>query len=103
MVDVSAHLVDEVLPRVQHRPDQLRGPREAADADPERRTRFHLPGRDLAEALFDLPGTPAADKERLVFPGGHSAPRSEMIRESLQWLDRCLGPVNPNPGSGPGH
>lgn len=45
--------------------------------------------------MFELPGTPAADKRRLVYPGGHSVPRTEMIKESLQWLDRYLGPVGP--------
>jgi len=44
-------------------------------------------------AMFELLGTPAADKKRLVFPGGHSVPRTEMIRESLAFLDRYLGPV----------
>lgn len=32
-------------------------------------------------------------KKRLVFQGGHSVPRTEMIRGSLQWLDTYLGPV----------
>ena len=43
--------------------------------------------------MFELLGTPAGDKKRLVFPGGHSVPRTEMIKESLEWLDRYLGPV----------
>ena len=43
--------------------------------------------------MFQLLGTPAADKKRLVFPGGHSGPRTEMIRESLLWLDHYLGEV----------
>ncbi len=50
------------------------------------------PLRFLALELIRGPA-PAADKKRLVFPGGHSVPRTEMIRESLQWLDRYLGPV----------
>ena len=45
--------------------------------------------------MFDelKPQTTAEDKKRMVFPGGHSVPRTEMMRESLQWLDRYLGPV----------
>jgi dienelactone hydrolase len=54
---------------------------------------FFFPSETSQKPLFDLLGTPAADKKRLVFPGGHSVPRTEMIRESLQWLDRYLGPV----------
>ena len=44
--------------------------------------------------MFDLLGTPLVDKQRLVYPGGHSVPRVEMIKESLHWLDRYLGSVN---------
>ena len=43
--------------------------------------------------MFELLGTPAEHKKRLIFPGGHSVPRTEMIKESLAWLDRYLGPV----------
>jgi hypothetical protein len=28
-----------------------------------------------------------------VFAGGHSVPRADMVKESLAWLDRYLGPV----------
>lgn len=56
---------------------------------------FFFPAETSQKPLFDLLGTPAADKKRLVFPGGHSVPRTEMIRESLQWLDRYLGPAAP--------
>ena len=49
--------------------------------------------------MFELLGTPPADKKRLVFPGGHSVPRTEMIKESLDWLDRYLGPVGQAPGA----
>ena len=45
-------------------------------------------------SMFDLLGTPPVDKQRLVYPGGHSVPRVEMIKESLHWLDRYLGSVN---------
>ncbi|MGE0641780.1 MAG: formylglycine-generating enzyme family protein [Thermoanaerobaculia bacterium] len=45
--------------------------------------------------MFELLGTLAEDKKRLVFPGGHSVPRTEMMRESLAWLDRYRGPVEP--------
>jgi len=55
---------------------------------------FFFPAETSQRPMFELLGTPAADKKRLVFPGGHSVPRTEMIKESLAWLDRYLGPVN---------
>ena len=60
---------------------------------------FFFPAETSQRPLFDLLGTPAADKKRLVFPGGHSVPRTEQIKESLQWLDRYLGPVKRGAGS----
>lgn len=43
--------------------------------------------------FFELIGTPAAEKKRLVVEGGHFLPRPEMVSETLAWLDRYLGPV----------
>ena len=54
---------------------------------------FFFPAETSQRPMFELLGTPPADKKRLVFPGGHSVPRTEMIKESLEWLDRYLGPV----------
>jgi pimeloyl-ACP methyl ester carboxylesterase len=54
---------------------------------------FFFPEETSQKPMFELLGTPAEHKKRLVFPGGHSVPRTEMIRESLTWLDRYLGPV----------
>jgi dienelactone hydrolase len=44
--------------------------------------------------LFELLGTPPADKRHVVFDAGHDPlPRSQTIREILAWLDKYLGPV----------
>ncbi len=56
---------------------------------------FFFPPETSQRPLYELLGTPPEHKKRLVFPGGHSVPRTEMIKESLQWLDRYLGPVGP--------
>jgi dienelactone hydrolase len=56
---------------------------------------FFFPAESSQRPMFELLGTPAAEKKRLVFAGGHSVPRTEMIKESLDWLDRYLGPVGP--------
>ena len=47
--------------------------------------------------LFHLLGTPAKDKKHLLYDAGHgSLPPREEIRESLDWLDKYLGPVRRN-------
>ena len=44
--------------------------------------------------FMDLLGTPDKDKRHVVFEAGHlPLPRSEVIRETLEWLDRYQGPV----------
>jgi len=45
--------------------------------------------------LFRLLGTPASHKRHVVLETSHGVyiARTEMIRESLDWLDRYLGPV----------
>jgi len=54
---------------------------------------FFFPAETSQKPMFDLLGTPPEHKRRLTFPGGHSVPRVEMIKETLAWLDRYLGPV----------
>ena len=50
---------------------------------------------DVAQQpLFDLLGTPVADKRHVTLESGHgSLPRSQVVREVLDWLDKYLGPV----------
>ncbi len=44
--------------------------------------------------LMDLLGTPEKDKRHVIFEAGHlPLPRAEVIRETLEWLDRYQGPV----------
>jgi eukaryotic-like serine/threonine-protein kinase len=48
--------------------------------------------------LLKLLGTPAGDKRLVFVDSGHSARRShQIVRETLDWLDRHLGPVAPIP------
>ena len=51
------------------------------------------------EPLFRLLGTPDRDKKHVVYDSGHAPPRKDFIRESLDWLDRYLGPVKSRPVS----
>ncbi len=43
--------------------------------------------------FFKLLGTPATDKKRVVYEGGHFLPRPDVVSESLKWLDHYLGTV----------
>jgi hypothetical protein len=43
--------------------------------------------------MFDLLGTPAEHKRLMVYETDHYTPRTELIKESLAWLDNYLGPV----------
>ena len=52
---------------------------------------FTFPIDSSQEPLFRAIGTPAADKERKLYDGGHVFPFSRMIKDSLDWLDRHLG------------
>jgi formylglycine-generating enzyme required for sulfatase activity/dienelactone hydrolase len=54
---------------------------------------FFYPLETTQKPLFRLFGTPAPDKRHVVFDAGHVLPRNEVIRETLDWLDRYLGPV----------
>jgi formylglycine-generating enzyme required for sulfatase activity/tRNA A-37 threonylcarbamoyl transferase component Bud32/dienelactone hydrolase len=43
--------------------------------------------------MFELLGTPAADKRLIFYDTDHIPPRAEYIKETLAWLDKYLGPV----------
>ena len=42
---------------------------------------------------LNLLGTREPDKVWKLYEGGHDVPRTELIKESLAWLDKYLGPV----------
>ncbi len=43
--------------------------------------------------MFDLLGTPADRKRLILYETDHIPPMNEVIKESLAWLDKYLGPV----------
>jgi len=57
------------------------------------RSDFMFPVETTQEPLYRLLGTPEKDKRRALFDSGHVPPRNEVIKETLGWLDRYLGPV----------
>jgi dienelactone hydrolase len=43
--------------------------------------------------LYEMLGTDPEDKQLIIYPTDHFIPQNEVIRESLAWLDKYLGPV----------
>ncbi len=55
---------------------------------------FFYPWETSQVPMFELLGTPPADKRHRVFESGHTlTERQEVMKEALDWLDRYLGPV----------
>jgi dienelactone hydrolase len=54
---------------------------------------FFFPVETSQKAMFELLGTPPEHKKRLTYPRGHTVPRRELVKETLAWLDRYLGPT----------
>ena len=53
----------------------------------------HFPPETSVRPAFELLGTPEEDKRLVVYETDHFIPKQEVIKESLAWLDRYLGPV----------
>jgi eukaryotic-like serine/threonine-protein kinase len=57
---------------------------------------FTFPVQTSQVPMFQALGTPVSEKQHLIFDGGHdvsSRYRVQVVRESLNWWDRYLGPV----------
>ena len=52
---------------------------------------YFFPVETSQRPMYELFGTPEKDKRWRVFPGTHSAPRNDLIFESLTFLDTYLG------------
>ncbi len=60
---------------------------------------FIYPLEESQAPLFHLLGVPEDDKRHYLFDGGHVPPHwQEVARETLDWLDRRMGPVLPDAG-----
>jgi hypothetical protein len=51
------------------------------------------PYETSTKPMFDLLGTPKEDKSQKVYETDHFIPLNELIKETLAWLDKYLGPV----------
>ena len=54
---------------------------------------FIFPEQRSQLPFFAMLGTPADLKRRMAYDSGHNVPQAAMIKETLDWLDRHLGPV----------
>jgi serine/threonine protein kinase/dienelactone hydrolase len=54
---------------------------------------FFFPIETAQKPFFKLLGSPADQKRYVVYEGGHDVPRTQLISETLAWLDKYLGPV----------
>jgi len=52
-----------------------------------------FPLETAAKPMFDRLGTPPEQKRNVIAGGVHYVPRTTLIRETLAWLDRYLGPT----------
>jgi len=54
---------------------------------------YFFPLQSSQNVMFRSLGTPEKDKRHAVFDAGHVPPYNELIKETLDWLDRYQGPV----------
>ena len=55
---------------------------------------YIFPLESSQEPMYRLLGTPKEQKRHVLYDTGHDIPRAGIIKETLDWLDRYLGPVN---------
>jgi dienelactone hydrolase len=53
-----------------------------------------FPVETSQKPMFRFLGTDPAHKKILIYDAGHLVPRQELIKETLSWFDRYLGPTN---------
>ena len=53
----------------------------------------YFPVESAQLPFFRLLGTPPQRKRQVISEGGHFVPRTQLISEVLDWLDRYLEPV----------
>jgi predicted Ser/Thr protein kinase/dienelactone hydrolase len=54
---------------------------------------FFFPYETSQKPFFELLGTRNDDKKIIAYEGGHSVPRTQLVKEALSWLDQYLGTI----------
>jgi serine/threonine protein kinase/formylglycine-generating enzyme required for sulfatase activity/predicted esterase len=54
---------------------------------------FFFPVDSSQEPFYRLLGSKKDQRKHLIYDTGHSIPRNELIKETLNWLDQYFGPV----------
>jgi len=54
---------------------------------------MYFPVETSQKPMYNLLGTSAKDKILKIYDTGHLVPRTDLIRETLDWYDKYLGPV----------
>jgi serine/threonine protein kinase/formylglycine-generating enzyme required for sulfatase activity/cephalosporin-C deacetylase-like acetyl esterase len=54
---------------------------------------YYFPPETSFKPLFALLGSPAENKRQIIYDAAHVVPRVELIKETLAWLDKYLGPL----------
>ena len=49
--------------------------------------------KEEVEPMYRLLGTSEKDKKLILYETDHFIPRSDLVKESLGWFDKYLGPV----------
>ena len=55
---------------------------------------YVFPIKTSIEPMYNLLGTPEKDKLLKIYDTDHNVPKNELIKETLNWLDKYLGPVD---------
>ena len=53
----------------------------------------YFPVETSRDPMFQLLGSPPDPKRQLVYEAGHLVPRPQLIKATLDWYDKHLGPV----------
>jgi dienelactone hydrolase len=54
---------------------------------------YSFPYETAVKPMYELLGTAKEDKQLILFETDHFVPRNELIKHTLGWLDKYLGPV----------
>jgi len=55
---------------------------------------YNFPDETSATPFFEKLGTPPDRKRRVLYDTGHNLPQNEAVKETLDWLDKELGPAH---------